>query len=245
MYTNDMLFRKLLKYDFDLFRGILDVPTFLQTHFQNYLQDINEAATGDNPFLGRDFCSQVLDNLSVIEKICGGIVEIGRIFRGGRIKEAHENAYDLFDSLEPYYLSRFSWIGRDGEYYRIRKGDFRTKPGDDSKKNKAELFHIKDNNRNLVGAYRFSVSGYPCLYLTSGFELGWFECGMPRQFSYCKMRIEESGENALRLVDFSNRPVDLLSNMHVWLLSAKDNLEEKKKLYNYLLNYIITYPLWH
>ena len=37
--------------------------------------------------------------------------------------------------------------------------------------------------------------------------------------------------------------MDLLSNMHVWLLNAKDKPDEKQKLYNYLLNYIITYPL--
>ena len=243
MYTKDIIFQKLLKYDFDLFRNALDVPTYLQTHFQNYIQDINEAANGDNPFLGRDFSLQVLNNVSVIERICSGLVKIGRIFRDGKNKEAYKNAYDLFNLIEPYYLPSFSWAGRDGEYYRIRQGDFRIKEGDDSKKKKAELFHIKDNDRNLIGAYRFSISGYPCLYLTSGFELGWYECGMPQQLSYCKMRIEERGENALKLVDFSNRPVDLLSNIHVWLLNAKDRPDEKQKIYSYLLNYIITYPL--
>ena len=66
---------------------------------------------------------------------------------------------------------------------------------------------------------------------------------MPKQFSYCKMRIEESGEKALRLIDMSIRPVDLLSNIHVWILNAGENREEVIKIHNYFLNYIITYPL--
>ncbi|AEG61729.1 hypothetical protein [Desulforamulus ruminis] len=243
MYKGDMLFQSLLKYDFNLYRSELDVPSYLEDHFNKYIQDIEEAAAGSNPFLGSDFCSRVLDNISVIQCICDGIVEIAHINRNGRIKDAYENAYTLFASMEPYYLERFSWAGRDGDYYRIRSGDFRIKPGEDSKKKKAKMFHIKDSKRNLIGAYRFSIPGFPCLYLTSGFELGWFESGMPKMFSYCRMHIEESGENALRLIDISNRPVDLLSDIYVWILNAKEDLNKQQNIKEYLLNYIITYPL--
>lgn len=239
----DELFQILLKYDFDLNRNDLDVPSYLERHFKKFSDDIEIAASGSNPLLGTEFCAQVLDNISLIKSICNKLVEIGRINRNGQIKDAFESAYNLFSSMEPYYLSRLSWAGRDGDYYRIRQGDLRIKLGDDSRKKKAELFHIKDSKRNLIGAYRFSIPGFPCLYLTSGFELGWFESGMPKQFSYCRMLIEESGDNALRLIDISNRPVELLSGIRVWILNAKDNQDELRKIHNYFLNYIITYPL--
>lgn len=64
---------------------------------------------------------------------------------------------------------------------------------------------------------------------------------MPRQFSYCQMIINEKGENALRLVDFSNRPINLISNINIWINNAEK--EKVQKIYQYLLNYIITYPL--
>lgn len=243
MYKDDQLFQILLKYNFDLYRNEFDVPSYLDYHFNEFTNDIERAAAGSNPILGPEFCSLVLENISLIKGICNRLVEIGRINRNGQIKDAFESAYSLFSSMEPYYLSSFSWAERDGYYYRIRRGDLRIKPGEDSKKKKAELFHIKDSKRNLIGAYRFSIPGFPCLYLTSGFELGWFESGMPKQLSYCRMRIEESGENALRLIDISNRPVDLLSNIHVWILNAKDNQDELQKIHKYFLNYIITYPL--
>ena len=243
MYKGDQLFQVLLKYDFDLNRNGHDVPSYLDKHLERYAHDIENAASGSNPFLGVEFCKQVLKNIPLIKDISNKIVEIGQINRDGKIKDAFENAYTLFSSMEPYYLFRFSWTGRDGDFYRIRRGDLRIKPGDDSKKKKAEIFHIKDSKRNLIGAYRFSIPGFPCLYLTSGFELGWFESGMPEQFSYCRMHIEESGENALRLIDISNRPIELLSNIHVWILNAKDKDDELQKIYKYFLNYIITYPL--
>lgn len=49
-------------------------------------------------------------------------------------------------------------------------------------------------------------------------ELAWFERGMPKQFSYCQMLIDEDNDNGLVLVDFSFRPVDVLSSITCWLL---------------------------
>ena len=129
-------------------------------------------------------------------------------------------------------------------YYRIRQGDFRIKAGEDSKEKKMQLFHIKKTLRNRVGAYRYSVAGSPCLYLASDRELAWFECGMPKQFSYCQMLIDEDNDNRLVLVDFSFRPVDVLSSITCWLLNARR--QDKKDVdvyYKFLLRYIMIYPI--
>ena len=106
-----------------------------------------------------------------------------------------------------------------------------------------ELFHIKENRRSIIGAYRYSVPGFPCLYLAGGLELAWFESGMPRQFSYCKMNIAVDGKDALRLIDFSNRPMDLLANIYIEIKNAEDDVIRQTEILNYLQNYILTYPL--
>lgn len=243
MHIDDQLFQVIQKYDFDLYRDHSDVPSYLDEHFAKYIDDIERAAAGTNPLLGSDFCNQVLNNITTARAFCNELVDIGRIYRNGQIKESFEKAYNLFMSMSSYYVSSFFSARKYGAFYRIRQGDFRIQPDEDSKKKKAELFHIKNNNRNLIGAYRFSIPGYPCLYLTTGFELGWFESGMPQQFSYCRMLIENSGINALRLIDISNRPVDLISNLYAWISGAKDDHGELSKIYKYLMNYIITYPL--
>lgn len=243
MYKGDSIYKVILKYNFDLFRGELDVPSYLENHLKKYVSDIQVAIQGDNPFLGAKFVSMLNKRVSLINKICSQIVGISEKYNSGLIKDAYIEAYTLFDYMHPYFLSRFSWKGSSGYFYRLRAGDFRITDPRDSKKKKSELFHIKRNLKNLIGAYRYSISGFPCLYLASGQELAWFECGMPKQFSYCQMIIDEEGENALQLVDFSNRPIDLLSSIHVWLLNAKNDEVEKEKIYQYFLNYIITYPL--
>lgn len=46
-------------------------------------------------------------------------------------------------------------------------------------KERSELFHIPFENRHLVGAMRFSVSGLPCLYLGSSIFVCWQEMGKP------------------------------------------------------------------
>lgn len=107
-----------------------------------------------------------------------------------------------------------------------------------------QLFHIKKTLRNRVGAYRYSVAGSPCLYLASDRELAWFECGMPKQFSYCQMLIDEDNENGLVLVDFSFRPVDVLYNVTWWLLNARrQKKEDVEHIYKFLLRYIMVYPI--
>mgnify|MGYP001109861513 CR=1 FL=1 len=75
-------------------------------------------------------------------------------------------------------------------------------------------------------------------------ELVWFECGMPKQFSYCQMLIDEDNDNGLVLVDFSFRPVDVLSSITCWLLNARR--QDKKDVdvyYKFLLRYIMIYPI--
>ena len=243
MYNGDALFSALLKYKYDLSRGSLAVPDYLEEHFEEYYRDIVTAVNGDNPFLGQRFVDLLKLELPNLQTIIEKIVIMSRQQRAALVKDAYVSAYELFDFLKPYYLSRFSWAGSDGQYYRIRQGDFRIKDRNEALEKKKELFHIRDSLRHLNGAYRYSVAGYPSLYLSNGKELAWFECNMPRKFSYCAFRFSELGDNSLRLIDFSNRPIDLLSSVHVWLLNASNDDAEKQKIYRYLINYILTYPL--
>ena len=246
MIKDDRIYQVLLRYDFDLFRGKKGITEYITEHLSKYYAEIVSATEGNNEFLGPYFITLLKDKLPIIKELCDEIPAILSAFDNGHIRDAYNKSALLFDNVEPYLLRRASWVGNGGTFYRIRPGDFRIKDPTISKKQKAELFHIKKGLRNRIGAYRYSVAGYPCLYLASDRELAWFECGMPKQFSFCQLVITEEGEGALRLVDFSNRPVDLLSSVSSWLLNAKRlNKEESEKVvyYDYLVKYIVTYPL--
>lgn len=161
MYKDDELFQVLLKYDFDLYRNKSDVPSYLEEHFENYIGDIERAASGNNPLLGSDFCSQLHTSIATIKTICNNLVSIGRINRNGQIKEAFEIAYNLFSSMEPYYLSRFSSAQRDGMFYRIRQGDFRIQPGEDGRKKKQSCFTLKIIVEILSALIDLVYRGFP------------------------------------------------------------------------------------
>lgn len=244
MYKEDSLYQVLLKYNFDLFRGDKGITEYMSEHCNQFYTDVSEAVNGNNPFLSEKFTTQLEEKLDLLNYICNEIPMILDTYDQGFIKKAYEKSNELFDKVKEYFITRFSWRESSGSFCRIRQGDFRIKDKTESKKQKTELFHIKKEKRNRIGAYRYSVSGYPCLYLASNRELAWFESGMPKKFSYCQMLIDEEGENALKLIDFSNRPVDFLSNMNIWLLNARKRGEaDEQNVYNILLRYIITYPL--
>ena len=243
MYKGDSVYKVILNYNFDLFRGELEVSEYLEKHFNQYVSDIQVAIHKDNPFLEAKFISMLEEKIPLIKEICSQIIDVSKKYSQGLIKEAYIKAYDLFDEIYSYFLPSSSNNERNRFFYRLRGGDFRITDLKESKKKKAELFHIKHNKKHLISAYRYSISGFPCLYLASSQELAWFECGMPRQFSYCQMIIDEESENALQLVDFSNRPIDFLSNIHINLLNAKNDENKKEIIYQYFLKYIITYPL--
>ena len=244
MIKDDRIYQVLLKYNFDLFRGDKNITEYMREHCNQFYCDICDAVKGDNSFLGEDFVNLLKDELGELQDICLIIPEILELNDRGLIKATYEKGFQLFERMKPYFYTRYSWRENGGFYYRIRQGDFRIKAGEDSKEKKMQLFHIKTTLRNRVGAYRYSVAGSPCLYLASDRELAWFECGMPKQFSYCQMLIDEDNDNGLVLVDFSFRPVDVLSSITCWLLNARR--QDKKDVdvyYKFLLRYIIIYPI--
>lgn len=244
MFKKDDIYHVLYKYDFDLFRGNKGIREYMDDHLKKYYSDIEEATKGDNPFLGEKFVDLLRDKLAFLKEICKEIPAILELYDDGFLKEAYMRSDAFFDKVQEEFIIRFSWPKQDGCFYRIRQGDFRINNPSDSKEKKKEMFHIKKELRNRIGAYRYSVAGYPCLYLASHEELAWFECGMPKKFSYCQMLLEEDGVNALKLIDFSNRPVDFLSIVDSWLISAKHQSEAQTlKKYDVLLRYIMSYPL--
>lgn len=245
MIKGDSIYQVLLKHDFDLICDNEEISTYMEKHLNDFLSEILSAIKGKNDFLGKDFIALLDSKKDALEYVCNEIPSILKNFEDGCIKEAYEQSEILFERLKKYYLLGYSWSGNGGTFYRIRSGDFRIKEGLDSKKQKAELFHIKKSLKNRIGAYRYSIAGFPCLYLASDIELAWFECGMPKQFSYCQMIIDE-GERALKLIDLSHRPIEFISAVNNWILNEQRQQKRKEKLdvyYDLIVRYIITYPI--
>lgn len=141
----------------------------------------------------------------------------------------------MMRKIEDYmYVEYTGAVGssRINRLYRIREGN--------SQYNRLDLFHIPMDKRHLIKSYRYSIPGYPCLYLSTGVELCWFECGMPKKFNYSIFQLDISDGEPLKLISVNINPVDLVSGVECWY---RNNPEDRDKIDNFLLQYLITHSL--
>lgn len=110
------------------------------------------------------------------------------------LEEAEHTKQRVIDSINDYYsgnlmgasteIQRLHWHFKDTLNVRtIKKGDiwYRGRVMKRGKKlfNRKEMFHIPDNHRENVSNQRFSVNGYPCLYLGKSVWDCWEELDEP------------------------------------------------------------------
>ena len=89
----------------------------------------------------------------------------------------HDDAYQklkqFFEADECFYLNMLPRLEiKSAPLYRIRTGSF-------DKTNDGEIFHIPFEKRHLVASQRYSVPGYPILYLAGSFFTAWCEMDKP------------------------------------------------------------------
>ena len=71
---------------------------------------------------------------------------------------------------------------RSGElFYRVRSVEGTRK---DIESNPDELFHIPLSKKALTNNERFSLAGFPSLYLATMLPLAWQESGYPQRYYY-------------------------------------------------------------
>lgn len=146
-----------------------------EKRIDSYINAIDTIATiHPNNLIIKDVRKRKQTITSFSEKI----VETLTLFLQGNIREA----YSTFD----YALTRtkmknhvFNMTRPLSKICNSESPLFRVRRSDNVLKERKELFHIPFENRHLVGAMRFSVSGLPCLYLGSSIFVCWQEMGKP------------------------------------------------------------------
>lgn len=240
---NDELFQTLLRYDSFLVRGNMSSSTFLATHLGNYCKEVDRALAGCSLSLGNDNLALVVDRIVGLEDICATIVKSLRLYEQGHIAKAMNLAIDLIEEHAENMLSCWSPRG-DCRLFRIRSGDHRARDNgqDEQRESRTKLFHVSMKEREKISSCRFSLAGTPCLYLSTGLELAWYECGMPNKFSYCQFRLSEESE-PLRFLDLSKRPAAFLSSQINHVLNYQRQGKVHERAYGEIARYILTYPI--
>lgn len=231
----DELLELLVRYDCHLKRNEKSMVDFLNINFKQYLKDLRKANVSEkNQLFGKEMCQKVDDVIDNIENNMHEIINVLKLYRLGNIVDASIKLFSILDKMKPDLMFDYTGNFHKDSYFRIRKVDEKQ---NDFERN--EMFHIPLNKNHLIGTERYSMPGYPCLYLATQIELCWYECGQPNEFYISKFDIPDEEDNTLKLIDFSQKLCELKHSFICWFNNEKD----KDKVRNYLLKYLYTYPL--
>lgn len=212
-----------------------DVLAFLDGHFSRFDNELDALinARSDNSVFNEQIYAELIEKRVTIKGFCKSIIDSLEFYRNGKILEAHCTFESIMNDLQDSLVSSdIRGHGILNRYFRIRpdKGDERK-----------DLFHIPFDEVTKVKAYRFSVAGFPCLYLSggpAGLSLSWFECGMPDKFYWSEFKLD-NGVAPLYLIDLTLSPFVSALNSQRLITSTLNQMPIK----DFIVRMILSYPL--
>lgn len=114
---------------------------------------------------------------SDINRYIGKINEIFKFHSKGKLTAFYKKANNLFQSkantvsAQVYFPKQI--IEENDYWFRVRR------PEDDKRFDIGDLFHVPFDLRGKIGTERFSIPGYPCLYMASSLECARESIGSP------------------------------------------------------------------
>ena len=145
------------------------------------------------------------DSIGEIQKNINSIIHIFTYHEEANPKAAQEEMDAMMERMreEIFIASIDDWVKIDvkDKYFHTQ---FRLTPGSrfyrvravneenaDIQNNPDELFHIPLSKKAIVNNERFSLAGFPSLYLSSMLPLAWQECGYPKKYYYSEYQYEK------------------------------------------------------
>lgn len=102
--------------------------------------------------------------------------------------DAYQRLKSFFEADDNFYMKMLPQLEiQQGTFYRIRTGQFDTT-------HDGEMFHIPFEKRHLVTTQRYSIPGYPLLYLAGSLFTAWCEMDKPELagLNYAGFRFKNS-----------------------------------------------------
>lgn len=140
-----------------------------------------------------------------IEENINSIISVFNYYEGANPKAAQEEIDIMMERIKSdiFVASIDDWVkvsvngvffwtqlritpGR--QFYRVRAVEEETT---DIQNNPDELFHIPLSKKAFTNNERFSLAGFPSLYLSSMLPLAWQECGYPKKYYYSEFQYEK------------------------------------------------------
>lgn len=238
------------------FKDVFDSPSFnipVRYDGKNYLDTLTS--------IYRLYCSSlsslffhndsVRDIAPQVEHICDEIIESIKLYLNGKPSDAYQRFHDLFlgtlmenqftiysTLYDPAILETKSRQGRSKLFRARNVFENRTF-------NRKEIFHPPFQFRNKVGTSRYSIAGYPSLYLSTSLELCLEELEYDfKPGRYICSRFELANDNSARIIELGIKPSDFWDIKEL-SKSKRGQLIDTSMLSNEetLKNYYLWFPL--
>ena len=126
------------------------------------------------------------------------------------------------------------------QFYRVRAVDEKIAAIEN---NPDELFHIPLTKKAYTNNERFSLAGFPSLYLSSMLQLAWQECGYPKKYYYSEFQYEKLALPFQRDTSKELKFLSLYSPSEIYQCGVSLKYSHFAEWLGLVANYLMQYPL--
>lgn len=158
---------------------------YMEEIFEEYLNLLRKVNPTTNKIIGMTTPINLTGVIGIQEKFIEGILESIKIYFDGQ----PANAYKKFEEVLEYRKSKYNKILNinefdiDENFYRIRIKE------ENFPLTSSEMFHIPFSLRGKVSTQRYSIPGFPSLYLGKTLYVAWEELNRPSLDKFQAVRL--------------------------------------------------------
>ena len=187
-----------LKEFYKLIKDILQIDRE-EENFQSHLETLFGATLESCRVIDNDYFKDGADGKAVlleeIKKVCDGIMECLDLYSRANLVYCINRMRELL-CHESFCAYR---VKEDSLWYRSRMVEGRKRV-----LKAKDMFHVPFEIVRKVGNNRFSISGYPCLYLSNSIWACWEELKEPAMDDFCTSLVKPTTEIELLDLRFPN-----------------------------------------
>lgn len=231
MNNNDSLQFIINNFRLPIIRNDKNIGRYLDDQYKIYIDALKNLINYKPEYIKDSFIENFRTHLNLIQKNCDSILNVIKVYEEGYVSEAIKEFENSVNEISKYLLMRNidQSNGIHEKYYRMRVSE------EDKNYKRENLFHIPLDEKEFINNYRYSIAGYPCLYLATQPVLCWMECEMPKRFSMSEFLVNQELQNKPLVIDFYSD----IKNV-IWKLKYDNSNAAYEQL---LLNHLTTYPL--
>lgn len=209
-------------------------PPFESPEDKSYYETLDNSLSVFIDYLHMSIFDKVLSDNDYLEfkEIKEDVLLVIRLYLSGKSGEAYKKFELLTSKISDDWIDLKYSINSENSYIRIRTTT-------ESLNKRKEMFHVPFDKRQLISKQRFSIEGYPCLYLAGCAYTAWLELNRPQFDTIWASLFRPTKEIDLLDLSFT---IDYLENNYYKF--ETNHLKSLLKLYFIVIStsYRVKYP---